>query len=240
MSAQHRRHRRYVITAGYYSKQKFLGGVRALGRHQMGKLRRDAPLRHLYHGPQRPGPGRPKTYAGKVNWDGLSRFAKVATDDAHIVRYHQVLHHVQCQCTLRVVLVVDTKHKRRAVLLSTDVDLDALSLSRYDTARFHIAFLCRDAKQLTGLTDCQARSQSKLHFHCNASLCAVTLATLEARQQHGEAASVFSMARLQRRAFKQHLIERISPHGAQGHSLEKSSPEYEELCNYGTITETAA
>ncbi len=48
------------------------------------------------------------------------------------------------------------------------------------------------------------------------------------------------MASLKRRAFNQHLIERISQHVAQGHSLEKSSPEYEELCNYGTIIETAA
>jgi len=48
------------------------------------------------------------------------------------------------------------------------------------------------------------------------------------------------MASLKRRAFNQHLIERISQHLAQGHSLEKSSPDYEELCNYGTIAETAA
>jgi hypothetical protein len=43
-----------------------------------------------------------------------------------------------------------------------------------------------------------------------------------------------------RYAFNQHLIGRISQHVAQGHSLEKSSPDYEELCNYGTITEMAA
>jgi IS5 family transposase len=48
------------------------------------------------------------------------------------------------------------------------------------------------------------------------------------------------MARLKQRAFNQHLIERISQCLAQGQSLEKSSPDYEELCNYGTITETAA
>jgi IS5 family transposase len=66
------------------------------------------------------------------------------------------------------------------------------------------------------------------------------LAKLEARQHTGDAASVFSMASLKRRAFNQHLIERISQHLAQGHSLEKSSPAYEELCNYGTITGLAA
>lgn len=233
-------HLRYVVTDGYYSKQKFTEGVRDLGLEQIGKLRIDAHRRDLYQGPKRPGPGRPKTYDGKVHWDDLSRFEQVATDDDDIVLYHQVLNHVQYQCNLRVVLVVDTEHHRRAVLFSTDVDLDALTIYRYDKARFQIEFLFRDAKQFTGLTDFQARSQAKLNFHFNASLSAVTLAKLEARQPNGDAASVFSMASLKRRACNQHLMERISQHVAQGHSLEKSSPAYEKLCNYGTITGLAA
>ena len=175
-----------------------------------------------------------------MHWDNLSRFETVETEDDDIVLYHQVLNHVQFQRNLRVVLVVDTKHNRKAVLFSTDLTLDALTIYRYYKARFQIEFLFRDAKQFTGLTDCQARSQAKLNFHFNASLSAVTLAKLDARQQNGDTASAFSMASLKRRAFNQHLIERISQHLAEGHSLEKSSPDYEELCNYGTITETAA
>ena len=240
VSAHHLSHLRYVITDGYYSTQKFLGGVRALGLEQIGKLRLDANLRYLYQGPKRSGPGRPQTYDGKVHWDNLSRFEKVETEDDDIVLYHQVLNHVQFQRNLRVVLVVDTKHNRKAVLFSTDLNLDALTLYRYYKARFQIEFLFRDAKQFTGLTDCQARSQAKLNFHFNASLSAVTLAKLDARQQNGDAAAAFSMASLKRRAFNQHLIERISQHLAEGHSLEKSSPDYEELCNYGAITEMAA
>ena len=240
VSEHHLSHLRYVITDGYYSKQKFLRGVSALGLEHIGKLRLDANLRALYQGPQRPGPGRPKTYDGKVHWDNLSRFEKVETEDDDIVLYHQVLNHIQFQRNLRVVLVVDTKHNRKAVLFRTDLHLDVLTIYRYYKARFQIEFLFRDAKQFTGLTDCQARSQAKLNLHFNASLSAVTLAKLDARQQNGEAASPFSMASLKRRAFNQHLIERISQHLAEGHSLEKSSPDYEELCNYGTITETAA
>jgi DDE superfamily endonuclease len=231
---------RYVITDGYYSKQKFLRGVRALGRHQMGKLRLEANLRYLYHGAKRRGPGRPKTYDGKVHWDDLRRFAQIETADNHIVLYHQVLNHVQFQWNLRVVLVVDTQHKRRALLFSTDVDLDALTLYRYYKARFQIEFLFRDAKQFTGLCDCQARSHAKLDFHFNASLTAVTLAKLEARQHKGGAEASFSMASLKRRAFNQHLIDRICDQLAKGHSLEKSSPAYEDLCNYGSITDLAA
>ena len=72
------------------------------------------------------------------------------------------------------------------MLFSTDVDLEALTIFCYDKACFQIEFLFRDAKQFTGLTDCQARSQAKLNFHFNASLSAVTLAKLEARQRSGE------------------------------------------------------
>jgi hypothetical protein len=90
------------------------------------------------------------------------------------------------------------------------------------------------------LADWQARSQAKLNFHFNASLSAVTFAKLAAHQQCGDAAQVFSMASLKRRAFNQHLIDRIYAHLANGHSLEKSSPDYETLCNYGVITDWAA
>jgi hypothetical protein len=231
---------RYVVTDGAYSKQKFVAGVRALELHQIGKLRADAHLRYLYQGPKRPGPGRQKTYDGKVNWSDLSRFERLDTEDAHIVLYHQVLNHVQLKRDLQVVVVVHTQRNRYAVLFSTDGDLEPQRLYRYDKARFQIEFLFRDAKQFTGLSECQARSQAKLDFHCNASLRAVTFAKLEARHQHGNGDQAFSMASLKRRAFNQHLIDRIGEHLANGQSLEKSSPDYEALCNYGIIADEAA
>jgi hypothetical protein len=231
---------RYVITDGAYSKQKFVTGVRALELHQIGKLRADAHLRYLYQGPKRPGPGRPKTYDGKVTWSDLSRFERLDTADEHIVLYHQVLNHVQLKRNLQVVVVVHTQRNRYVVLFSTAVNLAPLTLYRYYKARFQIEFLFRDAKQFTGLSDCQARSQAKLDFHFNASLSAVTFAKLEARPQNGNGDQAFSMASMKRRAFNQHLVDRICEHLANGQSLEKSSPDYEALCNYGIIADEAA
>jgi hypothetical protein len=230
---------RYVVADGAYSKQKFVTGVCALGLHQIGKLRADANLRYLYQGPQRPGPSRHQIYDGKVHWSDVARFARLEIEDEHIVLYHQVLNHVQLPRNLQVVVVRHTRSSRYAVLFSTDVALDAMTLYRYYKARFQIEFLFRDGKHFTALIDCQARSKAKLAFHCNASLTAVSLAKLEARQHRGEADLSFSMASLKRRAFNHHLIARICEHLANGQSLEKSSPDYEELCNYGTITETA-
>ena len=231
---------RYVVTDGAYSKQKFVTGVRDFGMHQIGKLRADANLRYLYQGPKHPGRGRPKTYDGKVHFNDLSRFERLDTEDGHLVLYHQVLNHLQLGRNLQVVVVVNTQLNRYAVLFSTDVDLNALTLYRFYKARFQVEFLFRDAKQFTGLSDCQARSKAKLNFHFNASLSAVTFAKLEACHQNGNCDQAFSMASLKRRAFNQHLVDRICEHLAKGQSLEKSSPDYNTFCNYGIINEQAA
>ena len=68
----------------------------------------------------------------------------------------------------------------------------------------------------------------------------MNIAKLEARQQRGDSAEPISMASLKRRAFNQHLLDRICDHLANGQSLEKSSPNYEALCNYGVIIKEAA
>jgi hypothetical protein len=227
---------RYVVTDGAYSKQQFVAGVRALELHQIGTLRADANVRYLYQGPKRPGPGRQKTYDGKVNWSDVSRFERLETEDEHIVVYHQVLNHV-LQSPPGGGRGPDPTHPlcRAFRRMSTEP-----GLYRYDKARFQIAFLFRDAKPCAGLSDCQARAKAKLDFHCNASLSAVTFAKLEARHQTGNGDQAFSMASLKRRAFNQHLIDRICAHLAHGQSLEKSSPHYEALCNYGIIADEAA
>gem|GEM_PF-6450409 len=43
---------------------------------------------------------------------------------------------------------------------------------------FQIELLLRDAKQFTGLTQCQAQSEQKLHYHFNASLSEINVARL--------------------------------------------------------------
>jgi hypothetical protein len=44
-----------------------MDGVVKLGWNSIGKLRQDANFNYLYQGPRRPGPGRQKTYDGKVS-----------------------------------------------------------------------------------------------------------------------------------------------------------------------------
>jgi hypothetical protein len=68
----------------------------------------------------------------------------------------------------------------------------------------------------------------------------MNIAKLEARQQRGDTDEPMSMASLKRRAFTQHLLDRIVEHFANGQSLETFSPDYEALCSYGIITKEAA
>ena len=72
-----------------------------------------------------------------------------------------------------------------------------------------IELLFRDAKQFTGLNDCQARSADKWRFHFNASLSTVSFAKLRARQSSDKPQAPFSMASLKRRYFNQHLVDRV-------------------------------
>jgi hypothetical protein len=103
-----------------------------------------------------------------------------------------------------------TTHHRRAVLVSPEVDVDALTIDRDDHARVHMACLFRAAQQLTGWCDSQARSQATLACHCHASVTTVTRAKLEARQPHGDAGSSCFMVSLTRRARHQQLLSMIA------------------------------
>ena len=67
-------------------------------------------------------------------------------------------------------------------MFSTDINLPATEIYRFYKARFQIEFPFRDAKQFTGLLDCQARCEQSLHFHFNASMAALNLIKMKDRQ----------------------------------------------------------
>ena len=229
---------KYLLTDGAYSNKDFIDGVVATGLHQIGKLRRDSVLRYLYEGPRRPGPGRVKRYDGVMDVEDLSRFERLKLPE-NTDLYIKTLNHPRFKRDLRVVVVVNTTTGGYALLFSTDTTLDARTIYFYYKARFQIEFVFRDAKQFTGLGDCQARSREKLTTHFNLSLTALNLAKIE-QGVANEPGAVFSMASLKRRMFNQHLIDRILSHLDRGQSLEKFTPEYTALCNYGIIAQQAA
>ena len=230
---------KYTVVDGYFSKKKFVDGVRDLDLHQIGKLRCDANMRYLYTGPKREkGSGRQKTYDGKVNWQDLSRFSYIDTQDG-IAIYSLVLNHVSLKRNLKAVVLLDHRNKDKkkyAILFSTDKDLDAKTIVRYYKARFQIEFIFRDAKQFTGLCDCQARDQKRLAFHFNACLTTLNLAKMEHLQAQSDTRPTpFSMASVKACYFNTFFLQNIFSMLDLDPNLIKKSPQYQKLRDYGKI-----
>jgi len=122
-----------------------------------------------------------------VNLNNLNeKYFKVCYEDNEVLIYEAVVwaNALKRKIKLAYVRYKDKdgnllkSSKRYALLFSTDIELDAFMIYKYYRARFQIEFLFRDAKQYTGLTHCQARSENKLYFHFNIALTAVNIAKI--------------------------------------------------------------
>jgi len=172
---------RHLLADGYYSKRVFVDEICDLELDMIGKLRSDANLKYLYKGGNT-GRGRPKKYDGKVDFQDTSRFDYETTLEHHFHIYSQTVFHVRLKRMIRVVLIVNTTDVSKPsyiVLFSTDLKLRGIEILAFYRLRFQIEFLFRDAKQFTGLEDCQARNAKALDFHFNAAFSAVNLAKLD-------------------------------------------------------------
>lgn len=229
---------RYLVGDGFYSKVKWVEGVTALNLEVIGKLRCDANLRYVYTGPQKKFGARRK-YDGKVFFNDLSRFQAIGEVEPGVSLYSEIVWSIRLKRKIRLVYLVNRvnpKHPCYAVLFSTDVDLDPTALYQAYRARFQIEFIFRDAKQFTGLTDCQARDAQKLDFHFNAALTALNLAKWDAYQHKPKGQPfVFSMASYKRRKLNRHLLQRFIDNLDLDPVLIKSHPNYQKLCDYGAI-----
>ena len=228
----------YGVFDGYYAKRKFIDGVCALSLHAISKLRHDARLRYLYTGAQKKR-GRRRRFDGPVSFDDLRRLESVGMVDEPLRLYTAVVNSISLQRNIRLVVVVNDKDQekpRLAILFSTDTCLSAASIFRFYKARFQLEFLFRDAKQFTGLVDCQARDGKALDFHFNAALSTVNLAKIEAQRQHdSDETMVFSLSSWKQRYFNEQYLEVIISKLALEPEMIKNHPQYEYLRSYGAI-----
>jgi DDE superfamily endonuclease len=229
---------KHIVVDGFYSKEKFVHGVIGMGLHMVGKLRVDANLCYIFTGEQKLR-GKRRKYDGKVDLNDVRRFQFVRDLEPNLKLYTAVVWHVSLKLQVRIAYISDTRKPDKVghvVLFSTDINLSAYDIFCFYKARFQIEFIFRDAKQFTGLSDCQARSQYKLDFHFNASLTALNLAKFDALQQHSsDQPFVFSMASYKRRALMDHLLDQFISNLGLNHTLIKSHPNYQKLRSYGSI-----
>ncbi len=221
---------RYLVTDAYYSKQLFTNGLLELGYQQIGKLRCDANLRYLYTGEQK-ATGRPRLYGDKMIIGDAGRLDFVDEKDGVKV-YSAIVNCVRPKRNIRLVYLL--RKNSYALLFSTDTALDAMTLYRYYQARFQIELLFCDAKQFTGLTHCQARSESALHSHFNACFTALNLIKWFDRQASPQRRPI-SIASWKVKFFNALFIERLSCNLAIDLNVIKSSPAYAVLCNFGVL-----
>jgi hypothetical protein len=229
---------RSLVVDGYYAKEPFVTGVCALKLHLISKLRRDANLRFVFEGTQKRR-GRPRLYDDKLNLNDPSRLEWVCQVQPGIDLYTKIVWHVSLKRKIRLAYLLDHRKPNKpsyAVLFSTELEQSALEIYQLYRLRFQVEFIFRDAKQFTGLSDCQARSVKKLDFHFNASFTALNLAKLDAVQQHtGNTRLVFSMASVKRRALNEHLLDTFISKLDLEPTLIKSHPNYPNLRDYGII-----
>lgn len=229
---------RYVVSDGFYSKIKWVNGVTALNLDVISRLRCDADLRYVYTGVQKP-LGRHRKYDGKVDLTDVSRMTLVCELEPKLFLYTVVVWSLSLKRKVRLAFLLDCRNPKRigrVLLFSTDIHIDPSGILDFYKARFQIEFIFRDAKQFTGLNDCQARDLTKLDFHFNACLMALNLAKFEASQLHQSPKPfIFSMANFKRLALNRHLLERfISLLDLDSTSI-KSHPRFPDLCSYGAI-----
>lgn len=193
------------VADGNYARVKIFAGLGACERHLVTRLRADADLRFLAAAPSEPRPvGRPRTYDGKVDFADLSRFECVGAldDQSHVLLYHAVVNSPHFKRDLGVVVLVNERTGDYVVLCSTDTAQPADEIVSFYRLRFQIEFVIRDAKQHTGLSECQARDEAKLAFHMNLSVAAVGVLRL-ARARAG-----VSLTSLRREAYNAVVVGR--------------------------------
>jgi hypothetical protein len=231
----------YHCVDGYYAKKKYIDEVASLDLHAITKLRSDADCWFLYTGPHPKRRGAKRKYAGKVNFQDLSRFEDLGTreDEPHLHLYTAVVWHKTLKRRLRIVVLLNRKDPakpRFIVLGSTNPELNGHKLVDLYAARFQIEFLFRDSKQFTGLLDCQARAAAALDFHFNASLATLNLVRAQdLGMQQGQEPHVFSMASWKQCQFNERLLDLFMENLALDPTWVKNHACYEKLRAYGAI-----
>ncbi len=142
---------------------------------------------------------------------------------------------------LRIVLMRHSKENSKKVghviLYSTDTNLDPLTIIEYYQSRFQIEFVFRDAKQHTGLTDCQSTNSKSIHMHLNASFTALNLIKLEDRMTSGiETQKIISIASWKRLKFNQRYMKLLFCHLGLELKAEKILCVFNKCSNYGVIS----
>ena len=233
---------KYLTVDAYFAKKDFIDRIQKQSNLAViTRLRCDANCKYLYKGLIRQGRGAPKKYDGKIDWNkpDLAHF-KLSYQDETVMVYDLLVYCVFLKRKIRIAfcqfLADDFRVSSFKIYACTDLELPALLIQQYYKARFQQEFLIRDAKQFTGLQDCQARSVNKLEYHWNTSLTAINIAKFEHwLETSNHQQQPFSMADVKTLYHNQLLIERFFQIFPDVAELTKNNHRIKELYTFGSI-----
>lgn len=217
---------KHIVADGYYAKIKFCQSVKDLGLDLLTKLRKDARL-YLPPPPRTGKKGRPKTKGERILPQNLEN--SVILSDGVVLKY-QVVYVETFKRLCLVVAVFEGEHLRMN-LVNTDTSMKPEEVLRFYQARFQQELLFRDAKQHTGLGECQSRDEKRLNFHANAALTAVNLARMEA-----DTIQPFSLYSQKRENLNRFIAQRIFRHFKLNPELLENPDFIRKILKIGTIT----
>lgn len=167
----------YLAVDGYFMKKEFIQPLVKQGLYIITKARTDANLKYLYKGKQKAGRGRPKLYSGKINIKQIDkRKIGCVYSDEQMKIYAAPVYCVLLKQTVMAAFIYYGDKAIPEIIICTDITIDAMKMCKYYGLRFQVEFLIRDAKQHTGLEDCQARDEQKLNTHFNMAMTVVSIA----------------------------------------------------------------
>lgn len=196
-----------VVADAFFSKRKFIQGLRKHGYELVSRLRDDAALWYLYTGLPTGGRGRPRMFAGKVDYDNLDRkvFYRLDLDIDSGECFAGKVYSKSLGMKIKVVIWFSDDHKRHKIYFSNRLWMSGRAIVEVYKSRFQIEFNYRSGKGFASLNKCQARSMNKLRTHFNLSFTSINCLKLAAKQN----GIPFSISSLKTMVHAQYLMNRF-------------------------------
>lgn len=230
-----------LVCDAYFAKRKFVTGIcNNTDLELICRLRDDANLKYKYKGENKKGRGRPRLFSGKVDVKKIDKRKIPLVHESEGVRiYSAVVYSVGLKRDIKLSYVEFTNEKGKKItklFFSTNLERPAKQILEYYQARYQMEFIFRDAKQYTGLEQCQARSSKKLDFHFNASLTAISVAKKIARNGVKKKESIpISISNIKTELQNRNMVYRIFSIYGISHKLIKINKIYKQVLNLGKI-----
>ena len=229
----------YIVADAYFSKKPFVDAILLSGLNFISRLRDDSVLMYKYSGNRTGKQGAPKKYNGKIDVKNIDiKYFSLDLCAIDISIYSAVVYSKAFKRDIKLAIAIFYKAEKevaRKLYFSTDLEQTGEKIVRYYRSRFQIEFLYRDAKQFTGLTTCQARSENKLDFHFNAALTAINLAKQDWLSNKSTTLKPFSMCDYKTMYNNALVLERFMCMFAINPNTQKNQKIVKELVDYGKI-----